>query len=62
MRKEYYVNLAPFPKVFKTEDDARLSYYDYGQWYKVQFKIGHRKRIDCGQIVRFTLVCTKRQM
>ena len=62
MRKEYYVNLAPFPKEFKTEDDAVLSYNDYGQWHKIQFKVGHRKRNDGGQIVGFTLVCTKRQM
>jgi hypothetical protein len=30
MRKEYYVNLSPFPKEFKTEDDAVLAYNDYG--------------------------------
>ncbi len=60
MRKEYYVNLAPFPNEFKSEDDALMCYNDYGQWHKIQFKIGHRKRNDSGIVVGFTLVCTKR--
>jgi hypothetical protein len=60
LRKENYVNISPFPTEFKTEDDALMSYNDYGQWHKIQFKLGHRKRNDAGIVIGFTLVCTKR--
>lgn len=35
LRKEHYVNLSPFPTEFKNEDDALLSYNDFGQWHKI---------------------------
>jgi hypothetical protein len=35
LRKDYYVNLSPFPTEFSTEDDALLVYNDYGQWHKI---------------------------
>lgn len=62
LRKDYYVNLSPFPIEFATEDDALLTYNDFGQWHKIQFKLGHRKRNDAGIVVAFTLCCTKRNI
>ncbi|CDW84932.1 UNKNOWN [Stylonychia lemnae] len=61
MKKEGFVNLVAFPAEFANEDDALLSYNNYGQWHKIQFKIGYRKRNEAGVMVGFGLVCTKRQ-
>eukprot|EP00347_Sterkiella_histriomuscorum_P023960 403332789 len=61
MKKEGFVNLVSFPSEFTTEDNALLAYNNYGQWHKVQFKIGYRSRNLEGQVIGFGLACTKRQ-
>ena len=61
MRKEGFVNLVAFPSEFDTEDNTLLTYNNYGQWNKIQFKIGFRRRNEAGVVIGFGLACVKRQ-
>ena len=43
-KEEHFVDLVPFPTEFRNEDEALLSYNDFGIWHKVQFKILSRTK------------------
>ena len=59
-KEEHFVDLVPFPTEFKSEEEALMSYNDFGIWHKVQFKILSRTRTESGILSGFNICCVRR--